>query len=114
MKNYESNIKLLKAIRDFESESVEYALNIGADIECIDDIYKGSGWAIYPGSTPLILAVRSKQIKIVKILLKHGANIEAKDQIGCTSLDYAYQNNDADVIQILIEYKKARADNIIS
>jgi ankyrin repeat protein len=58
------------------------------------------------GLTPLHLAAWNNNAKIVKELLKHGAQVNAVNTEGRTSLHYAFGHidNNIEIIQILLEY----------
>lgn len=57
---------------------VSVLLELGADIECVDSM----------GNTPLIAAVAAHKVEATKILLEHGANINAKNQLNFNALEY--------------------------
>lgn len=40
------------------------------------------------GSTPLHLAAREGLLSCVKVLVKNGADVHARDAIGCKPIDY--------------------------
>ncbi|MBR3676095.1 MAG: ankyrin repeat domain-containing protein [Alphaproteobacteria bacterium] len=57
--------------------------------------------------TPLMCAVRKHENpKIVEMLLDAGADINAKDNGGKTALDYAKENKNPKVVELLEEYSK--------
>jgi len=56
------------------------------------------------GNTPLILAVWFGRIKVVKILLDHGANIEGRNDTMDTALIWASCYKYFDIIKMLLEY----------
>ena len=53
------------------------------------------------GSTPLHDAARYGYLKIVRLLLEYGANINAKDMFGKTPLDFAKRRNQLEVVEKL-------------
>ncbi|GMH36789.1 hypothetical protein BSKO_04662 [Bryopsis sp. KO-2023] len=55
------------------------------------------------GSTPLILAAANGHSQIVKFLLKHGADIEAKDDLGYTALLEAALWGETEVVKALVK-----------
>eukprot|EP01059_Diplonema_ambulator_P033650 TRINITY_DN7143_c0_g1_i3.p1 TRINITY_DN7143_c0_g1~~TRINITY_DN7143_c0_g1_i3.p1 ORF type:complete len:106 (+),score=18.65 TRINITY_DN7143_c0_g1_i3:352-669(+) len=57
--------------------------------------------APYTGDTPLIRASREGHLDIVRFLLQHGAQIDAKDDEGCTPLDCARSAGHLDVVKEL-------------
>jgi hypothetical protein len=56
------------------------------------------------GSTPLHLAVLKEHADIAKLLLEHGADVNAKDKYGGTPLHRAVLTEDADVVTLLLEH----------
>ena len=61
------------------------------------------------GCTSLMIAVasetitRSRQIKIVKYLLKHGADVTIKDKSGCSAMDYTAKHGDVELADLLMQ-----------
>lgn len=55
----------------------------------------------YKLETPLHIAVRDEAIKFTKLLLQHGANINAQDDKGCTPL---HDHTNPGVIRLLIQH----------
>jgi ankyrin repeat protein len=53
------------------------------------------------GTTPLMMAARGDHMSTAKLLLDHGANLQAKNQIGMTALDFAKQYKAPDAIKDL-------------
>ncbi|KAI0269607.1 ankyrin repeat-containing domain protein, partial [Russula aff. rugulosa BPL654] len=57
------------------------------------------------GFTPLHKASASGRIEIVRLLIEHGANVEAKDYLGQTPLDVArLYNGREEMIKLLSEH----------
>lgn len=54
-------------------------------------------------TTPLIMAIEKKQIEIVKLLIKKGADINMPSSNGKLPLIYAIDNKDIELIKLLIE-----------
>ena len=52
--------------------------------------------------TPLHVAAYAGHARIVKLLIKHGADVNAKDDLGLTPLHYAAYGRNARVIQVLL------------
>lgn len=78
---------------------IELLLKYKADVNLLDDIRLKSPLQIACSySTP-------EAIEIIKLLLKHGANIESKDQRGIRPLHYAVTSatNSYDVVQLLLD-----------
>lgn len=55
------------------------------------------------GQTALHLAVRHGRASTVKLLLAHGANVNAQDQAGTTALISACDRGHADIVRILLQ-----------
>jgi len=53
--------------------------------------------------TPLHFAADNNQLEMVKILLKNGALINAKNENGSTALHHAVYHDNAELAQLLIE-----------
>jgi Ankyrin repeats (3 copies) len=56
------------------------------------------------GFTPLHRASRFGRIEIVRLLIEHGANVEAKDDEGRTPLDWARGEQREEIIKLLSEH----------
>ncbi len=60
--------------------------------------------SISPGdSTPLMEAASGGYSDIVKLLIDHGANVNAKSSVGNTALTYACCGGYEEVVRILLE-----------
>ncbi|KAF4526051.1 hypothetical protein B566_EDAN000845 [Ephemera danica] len=53
--------------------------------------------------TPLLLAVQNESIKIIKLLLDHGASLGAKNGLGKTALMFASEKSNFETVKFLIE-----------
>ena len=71
---------------------VQAELDKGVDVD-VDD----SSWGSW-GETPLQLAARYSHNEIVELLIDNGADVNAKDEIGETPLDYA-EGETADLLR---------------
>ena len=56
----------------------------------------------YSGMTPLVYAAACGRSRVVSILLQHNADVNARDAIGFTALDYAIRNAHAECVYLLI------------
>jgi ankyrin repeat protein len=73
----------------------------GADTDAVERRYKGSA---------LLLAAENRENEfqeVVKLLLRSGANVDARDSSGETALHKAAEAGDIDLVRLLIS-KKAR------
>ncbi|XP_058809984.1 ankyrin-2-like isoform X2 [Phymastichus coffea] len=59
---------------------------------------------IYSGCSPLYLAVKYNKIRIIKMLLCYGANVNSEDKYGFTPLHIACSNAKIKAIEILLTY----------
>lgn len=53
--------------------------------------------------TPIHLACKNGFCKIVKLLIKYGCNVNAKDDAGKTALHHAVISNNGELLQLIIE-----------
>ena len=110
-KNSEGNTALHVAARYGSPEIAQALLAKGASINEKDK----------NGMTPLMIAVQTSRLGMVEVLLNSGADLYAKDNLGETALDYANDEDDNTIIELLKRAatgKKANgallADDIIS
>ena len=74
----------------------------GAQIDFQDE----NGW------TPLVITVFKNHFKLFQFLVKEGANIEAKDQFGNSTLHYAAEENKTLMVEQLIENDINSTNNV--
>jgi ankyrin repeat protein len=55
------------------------------------------------GKDAIIYAAKDGNFGVVKLLIKKGADVNAKDKYGGTALMYAAQNGDKEVVKLLLE-----------
>ncbi|KJV73492.1 ankyrin repeat family protein [Orientia tsutsugamushi str. UT76] len=55
------------------------------------------------GETLLHIAVRNEIIDVIQLLIDYGADIDAKDDNGMTTIDYAAKSGNTDVFNFLTE-----------
>jgi ankyrin repeat protein len=80
---------------------VDVALTLisnGADLELRTD--RDANGARY---TPLIVAARNERREMVRLLLRKGTDISAKDAYGNTALHHAIQKRDKEMVMLLVE-----------
>jgi ankyrin repeat protein len=81
------------AIHDDDAVMVKAILMKGADVNLTDP---------ETGETPLMFAARYSTARVVQVLLKSGAEINARDRKGKTALTFASENLDSrDIIELL-------------
>jgi ankyrin repeat protein len=94
------NQKLIIAVRMRKNNHffIDLVKNQGASINAID----------LQGRTALVHAAMLKEYEIATTLLELGSSIEIKDSFGKTALDYAYENNDERMIQLIESFQKLK------
>jgi ankyrin repeat protein len=94
-----------KALVDFVGlgayDAVKYALDNGANINTMDDVGKD-------GDTPLIIAIRSHDAKLVSLLLNKSAKLDVKNKRGKTPIQIAQDINSSEIIDILMTVQVKR------
>ena len=66
-------------------------------------IWRGCyGCRIRKIETALITAIKKEDIRMVKLLVNHGAYVDAKDWYGRNAMDWALINGNHDIFNILI------------
>lgn len=63
-----------------------------------------------PGQTPLMLAARKANTTVVELLLRHGADVNAQDEIGNTALMCAIDCGNLDMVRLLIARPELNLD----
>lgn len=66
-------------------------------------IAKGADVNAFKGEGPIIAAVKNKDLPMAKLLVKHGADINAKKKFKDAPLDIAAENGDIDMMRFLIK-----------
>jgi ankyrin repeat protein len=85
---------LMVAVKGGQTDSVK-ALLSGKDVDV--------NIAEPDGNTPLIEAARFGHDEITRLLIAHGANLQAKNRDGDTALVLAVRNGHQDVVKVLTE-----------
>ena len=86
------DISIHEAVQDGNIEAVKQHLAAGTDVN-------GTGEEL--GWTPLHLAAYKGQNEIVELLIAKGANVNAKNDIGETPLDFAIQLKSTEIADLL-------------
>lgn len=93
----EKKTPLAWAFKKNNYESVEMLLRAGSDVN-----FKFSD---YPEETLLHRACRNSDVKMVELLLKYGANVDAKNASGETPLYLAAEAGNLEMVELLLKYK---------
>ena len=72
-----------------------------------------SDW-VYPNGTLLHLAAQHSSVDMVLLLLEHGADIHASDDLGNTPLHRAVKTGDVKVIGCLLKHRPAEVGRLLS
>jgi ankyrin repeat protein len=87
---------IMSIFSDFASTSLaELLLSKGANVDEASDTGPVAGY------TPLMMAAVNKKHDLVKFLIKHGANVNAKAKDGSTPLSMATKDNDPAMVKLL-------------
>lgn len=86
---------------DGKQKAVELLLSLGGNINSASMQTPKKIYMHEKGSTPLIIATILGHFDLVKFLVNQGADIEAKDQQGRTSLLFAIKNTFENVVAVL-------------
>ena len=84
------------AARERDLQGIQSCLNVGWDVNAKDLSY---------GRTALHWAVDYGKVDAIAALIKAGADVNAKDKGGKTSLDVATEKKHTDVIQLLSKHE---------
>ncbi|WP_299441706.1 ankyrin repeat domain-containing protein [uncultured Aquimarina sp.] len=80
------------AIVKGDLDTVKKMIELGSDVNEMSD-----------GKTPLMYAARYNRVDIIKLLVKKGANIKARDRKGNTAMKFAKLSNAKEAIALLEE-----------
>lgn len=53
--------------------------------------------------TPIHLASKNGFCHVAKLLIQHGCNVNATDNVGRTALHHAVTSNDSEMVELIIE-----------
>lgn len=81
---FETDIKKIKAILEKQSDEIEAVTNAGL--------------------TPLHMAVKKRNLLLVKLFIKHDADIDAQDNKGFSPLYYAVTTNQVKIARFLLNH----------
>ena len=86
---------LMEAIWHREPDIVEKSLAIGVNIDGVEAKI---------GSSPLHIAIMKCDLKIVKLLLEHNANLNFKEKSGLSPLIFAVSHGYVEIVKELLKY----------
>ncbi|HEC29861.1 MAG TPA: hypothetical protein ENI65_09785 [Gammaproteobacteria bacterium] len=89
-----SDTSLMWAIKNGDTEKVKLLLEESSDVNQQHSV---------TGETPLIYATRKNNIRMVSLLLRHGADNEIRDKMGNSALDWASRNGNSYIIGIILK-----------
>lgn len=96
-KNVAGNSALIFATRGNHTKMVGLLTLHHAEVNVISHL------ELLKGDTPLTIAVRNKNLEIVKMLISNGADVTVKNNYEETALKIAIKNRDIEIVKILIE-----------
>jgi len=91
--------RLVLAAIDGSETEVRQLLAAGADVNSRATFKAGDTYRI----TPLMNAVVGKNLRIVKLLTEHGADLDLQDSNGMTALIHAVLHKNTDIVKYLVE-----------
>lgn len=97
------NKRLIKAAEEGKTSAIVESVKLGANLECEKTGVK---------RTPLIICCKNDDLENVKVLVKHGADINAFDEDRKTCLTYAVLNGNDDMICFLLDQPKIDTNTI--
>ena len=93
--------RLRAAIRDRDPEAATRSLDSGTDPNRSFSILGDPG---HEGFTPLLLAIESRNVRLVALLIDRGADVNQADRLGRTPLVMAANLAQAEAVQVLIAH----------
>ena len=101
-----SGYKFIQSVKEGDIAAVKSHLDAGVDINFVDmateprAIFEEGHYDVF-GKSALQIASELGYKKILKLLIDEGANINAKDRFGKTSLDYAILYDQSEIADLL-------------
>ncbi|WP_309707278.1 ankyrin repeat domain-containing protein [Armatimonas sp.] len=103
--------QLIIAIKKHDLVTVTRLLETGADPNGHETLYtlpsireNTEGGKPYPGDTPLLTATGFRELPMVRLLLKKGANVNVQGVNGTTPLIEAMRPDEPDIAKLLLEH----------
>lgn len=96
-----------RARLDFRNRNGETAISIAAYLGKLDYVQRlaeAGARLDFTGWPPLVYAVFNNHPQVVEYLIKKGANINAKSEIGATSLLLASRSGETDMVKFLLKH----------
>jgi ankyrin repeat protein len=85
---------LIRLVESDDVDILRLMVHQGADVNAIPK------WC---SDTPLIRAARKGKVRAAKFLIQHGTDVNARDGKGLTALDYAHNEGNNEVAQVLTQ-----------
>ena len=89
--------KLSAAVSSDDTKQAEDLISRGANLDYVIPSVKTK-------ASPIIIAAKKGNAKIVKLLLEAGADFTAQDKEGATAVHYAAENGNIEIMQMLIDH----------
>ena len=95
--------KLVELCRDGSLEDVRALLDAGADTNAVMPTYEfDNDWELFAGYSVVHTAAENPDIRIIKLLVERGADVNVEDIYGRTPLYYAARRNTLEMIEYLV------------
>ncbi len=95
-----ANKMLLDAAKRIDIKLVQQALLAGADVNMLGD---GKYTPLHEAIACDFLAMQSERLNVVRLLIEHGANVDAQSKSLSTPLHVAVVRRNVDIVKLLIE-----------
>ena len=101
-----SGYKYIQSVKEGDIAAVKSHLDAGVDINFVDmateprAIFEEGNYNVF-GKSALQIAAELGYKKILELLIAEGANVNAKNHFGKTSLDYAIQYDQSEIADLL-------------
>lgn len=103
---------ILLAVSDKDYKAVRLLCRNGADLNCEKPFSSiEAGGYVFEALTPLNIAIKNKDVKMIKMLIELGANPYYRDYKNYSPYDYALQSGNKDVIDIFITFLNEEIEN---
>ncbi len=96
---------IFHAVSFNRQEAVKTLLNLGADMNAVITPGKKVRYDtinIYPGATPVSLAIQLQYFNLAELLIQRGGNCDTPDTKGMTPLMHAVSGDSEDIVKLII------------